>query len=111
MVSQIGWIDFSPRHRDRVRKFMDLMGMGGVVDELGVGVIRDAMSNKVFPGFSTLYTRAKYFFITPYILEDCNNITKKDKDYFKKAERESNEIIIRFYKEHPERGGEAILGK
>lgn len=111
MASQIGWIDFSPRHRDRVRKFMDLMGMGGIVDELGVGVIRDAISNKVFPGFSTLYTRAKYFFITPYILEDRDNIAKQDKDYFKKAERESNEIIIRFYKEHPERGDESYFGK
>jgi hypothetical protein len=111
MASQIGWIDFSPRHRDRVRKFMDLMGMGGIVDELGVGVIRDAISNKVFPGFSTLYTRAKYFFITPYILEDRDNIAKQDKDYFKKAERESNEIIIRYYKAHPERGDESYFGK
>lgn len=99
MASQIGWIDFSPRHRDRIRKFMDLMGMGGVVDELGVGIIRDAMSNKVFPGFSTLYTRAKYFFITPYILEDneiASNKSKSGKDYFKKAEEETNKIIINF---------------
>ena len=114
MASQIGWIDFSPRHRDRVRKFMDLMGMGGVVDELGVGIIRDAMSNKVFPGFSTLYTRAKYFFITPYILEDneiASTKSKSGKDYFRKAERDTNEIIIQFYKEHPERGEESYFGK
>ena len=114
MASLIGWIDFSPRHRDRVRKFMDLMGMGGVVDELGVGIIRDAMSNKVFPGFSTLYTRAKYFFITPYILEESENASSKSKsgkDYFKKAEKETNEIIIQFYKEHPDRGDESYFGK
>lgn len=111
MTSQIGWIDFSPRHRDRVKKFMDLMGMGGVVDELGVGVIRDAMSNKVFPGFSTLYTRAKYFFITPYILEDRENASKPGKDYFNKAEKETNEIIIQFYKEHRERSDESYFGK
>ena len=111
MASQIGWIDFSPKHRDRVRKFMDLMGMGGVVDELGIGMIRDAMSNIVFPGFSTLYTRAKYFFITPYILADYENASKPAKDYFKKAEEETNKIIIRFYDEHPERSGESYFGK
>ena len=55
MASQIGWIDFSPRHRDRVRKFMDLMGMGGVVDELGIGIIRDAMSNLIFPGYFQVF--------------------------------------------------------
>ena len=54
MESQIGWIDFSPKDRNRVKRFMDIMGMGGVVDELGIGMIRDAMSNKLFPGFSTL---------------------------------------------------------
>lgn len=113
MASQIGWIDFSPRHRDRVRKFMDLMGMGGVVDELGIGIIRDAMSNLIFPGFSTLYTRAKYFFITPYILEDGEKPSNKKygKDYFKKAEKETNEIIIRFYREHPDRSSESYFGK
>lgn len=114
MASQIGWIDFSPRHRDRIRKFMDLMGMGGVVDELGVGIIRDAMSNKVFPGFSTLYTRAKYFFITPYILEDneiASNKSKSGKDYFKKAEEETNKIIINFYDKHSERSEESYFGK
>lgn len=108
MVSQIGWIDFSPRHRDRVRRFMDLMGMGGVVDELGVGVIRDAMSNKVFPGFSTLYTRAKYFFITPYILKELENEKKPN---IRKAEEAINNIIIGFYNAHPERNAESYFGK
>ncbi len=114
MASQIGWVDFSPRHRDRVKKFMDMMGMGGVADELGVGMIRDAMSNKVFPGFSTLYTRAKYFLITPYILNDWEKASASSKSgyqYFRKAEKATNELIIRFYAEHPERNGESYFGK
>ncbi len=56
MISKIGWIDFSPLHRERVKSFIELMEEGGVQDELGVGTIRDAMSNKLFPGFSTLHT-------------------------------------------------------
>ena len=115
MESKIGWVDLSPLQRDRVKKFMDLMGMGGVQDELGVGIIRDAMSNRIFPGFSTLYTRAKYFFITPYLLldRDSNKQDKKQSgiDYFKKAEIGANKIIIDFYESHPDRMDESYFGK
>ncbi len=114
MASKIGWIDFSPLQRDRVKKFMDLMGMGGVQDELGVGMIRDAMSNRIFPGFSTLYTRAKYFFITPYILLDRDTKQKKNqsgREYFRKAEINTNRTIINFYKENPDRVKESYFGK
>ena len=114
MVSKIGWIDFSPIDRNRVKRFMDLMGMGGVVDELGIGMIRDAMSNKLFPGFSTLYTRAKYFFITPYILIDKEKKQTKrqsGKDYFHKAEVDTNRLIIQYYDNHPEQSSESFFGK
>lgn len=114
MASQIGWIDFSPRDRNRVKRFMDIMGMGGVVDELGIGMIRDAMSNKLFPGFSTLYTRAKYFFITPYILFEIEKRQIKspsDMDFFQRAEVEINRIIIQYYENHPKQSGESYFGK
>lgn len=114
MVSKMGWIDFSPIDRNRVKRFMDLMGMGGVVDELGIGMIRDAMSNKLFPGFSTLYTRAKYFFITPYILIDKEKKQTKrqsGKDYFHKAEVDTNRLIIQYYDNHPEQSSESYFGK
>lgn len=90
------------------------MGMGGVVDELGIGMIRDAMSNKLFPGFSTLYTRAKYFFITPYILfEREKRQTKRQSsmDYFHKAEVDTNRIIIQYYENHPDQSSESYFGK
>ena len=45
MASSIGWIDFSPKDRSRVKKFLELVGQEGVRDELGIGAIRDAFSN------------------------------------------------------------------
>ena len=39
------------------------------LDELGIGTIRDAFSNLLFPGTSTLHTRAKYYVIIPYIFQ------------------------------------------
>ena len=114
MTSKIGWIDFSPLHRERVKSFIELMEEGGVQDELGVGTIRDAMSNKLFPGFSTLHTRAKYFFITPYILLDRERKQRKSesgKDYFNRVEIETNNTIIKFYESCKERKEESYFGK
>jgi hypothetical protein len=70
MTSSLGWIDFSSEHRDRVRSVIDLLSAKGVVDELGIGVIRDAFADEMFPGISTVQTRPKYFFLTAFLIRD-----------------------------------------
>jgi len=37
------------------------------VDDLGIGSIRDAISNLLFPGTSVIQTRARYFLFVPWI--------------------------------------------
>jgi hypothetical protein len=69
-MASIGWIDFSTNDRNRVGSVLDLLRPEGMVDELGMGTIRDAIANQLFPGISTIQTRARYFFIIPYILYD-----------------------------------------
>lgn len=69
-MASIGWIDFSPSHRERVGTILELLEPAGMIDELGIGGIRDALADQLFPGISTIQTRAKYFFIIPYILYD-----------------------------------------
>lgn len=67
---QIGWVDFSERDR---RTALDVIQMGtqqGTVDELGTGIISEAFSNYFFPGTSTIQTRAKYFFLVPYAVQE-----------------------------------------
>lgn len=67
-MSSLGWIDFSSEHRDKVRTVIDLLSTPGMLDELGIGVIRDGFSNCMFPGLSTIQTRAKYFSLTALLL-------------------------------------------
>ena len=43
-VSAIGWVDFSSEHRDKVKSVVDLLSTPGVIDELGIGVVRDSFS-------------------------------------------------------------------
>ena len=68
---QLGWVDFSKADREKVLDVMNLLQERGAVDELGIGLIRDAFANYFFPGTSTVQTRAKYFFIVPYILQEA----------------------------------------
>lgn len=73
-MASIGWIDFSPAHRERVGTVLELLKPEGMLDELGIGSIRDALADRLFPGISTIQTRAKYFFIVPYILYEYQQL-------------------------------------
>ena len=68
---QLGWIDFSKEARQKAFDVINLLSEQGAVDELGIGVIRDAFANYFFPGTSTIQTRAKYFLIVPYMLREA----------------------------------------
>ena len=57
---QLGWIDFSKEDRQKAFDVINLLSEQGAVDELGIGVIRDAFANYFFPGTSTIKT-AKAF--------------------------------------------------
>jgi len=64
---QIGWVDFSKEERNKVLATLKLLGTQTALDELGIGVVRDAYADILFPGISTIQTRAKYFVLIPYI--------------------------------------------
>lgn len=51
--------------RDIIRLFADRDSR----DELGLGQIRDALGDALFPGTSTLHTRARYALFVPWILQ------------------------------------------
>ena len=68
---QLGWIDFSKEDRQKALDVINLLSEQGAVDELGIGIVRDAFANYFFQGTSTIQTRAKYFLIVPYILRDA----------------------------------------
>lgn len=66
----IGWIDFSSDDRRRALDVLALAKEPGTLDELGIGQLRDAYAEALFPGFSTIQTRARYFLAIPKILCD-----------------------------------------
>ena len=77
---KIGWIDYSNEHRNKVMAVLHALSAPEAVDEIGIGIIRDGFADILFPGTSTIQTRAKYFFIVPYILMEIErekNITPR----------------------------------
>lgn len=70
---QIGFIDFSKEERNKILATLKLLGTQTALDELGIGIIRDAYADILFPGISTIQTRAKYFVLIPYLFERAAN--------------------------------------
>lgn len=108
---QLGWIDFSKEDREKVLDVINLLQEEGAVDELGIGVIRDAFSNYFFPGTSTVQTRAKYLLIVPYILKEAadgrygNDLSQ----IMKRIDMEEKNCGLLFMKNCPSEDG--IIGK
>lgn len=65
---QVGWVDLSAQDRSRTLAVLSSLSQPGAVDELGIGIVRDAIADVLFPGTSTLLTKARYFFLVPYLL-------------------------------------------
>lgn len=67
-MSSLTWLDYSERERQQVMEVIDLFREEGTRDELGIGTIRDALSDTLFPGTSTIQTRLRYFLFVPWVL-------------------------------------------
>jgi hypothetical protein len=67
MASFIGWLDHSEEDQRRIREMLQFFSDKGTVDDLGIGTVRDAISNALFPGTSIIQTRARYFLFLPWI--------------------------------------------
>jgi len=100
--SSLGWIDFSATDRDAIKQALDQVRQKGAVDELGIGIVRDAFANHLFPGFSTIQTRAKYFVTVPHMVAD----------YLYQKRHVRQETALSKYLEHQEEWlGKELVGE
>ena len=67
MSATLTWLDLTASDRDRMRQVLDLFKEQGTVDEMGLGSLRDALSEALFPGTSTIQTRLRYALFVPWI--------------------------------------------
>ena len=72
------WLDFSPTEREDVLTLLESQKDKSTIDELGLGLVRDAISDHLFPGLSTIQTRARYFLFVAWLLRDLERGNVQD---------------------------------
>jgi len=79
MGSSLTWLDFSEADQKRSREVIQLFSLRESRDELGIGVVRDILSDAMFPGTSVLHQRARYLLFIPWLFKiGCQKKTGSD---------------------------------
>jgi hypothetical protein len=73
-MTSFTWLDYSEHERRQAMEVIDLFGEDETRDELGLGTIRDGFADLLFPGTSTIQTRARYFLFVPWV---CLELERK----------------------------------
>jgi hypothetical protein len=87
MASVLAWLDFSERDQRRARELIQLFLQPESRDELGIGTVRDALSDLLFPGISVIQTRARYFLFTPWLFKEGSRRGRRGRELLNWVER------------------------
>lgn len=66
----LAWLDYSEADQRRARDIVAMFSQAESRYELGLGQIRDAVSDTLFPGTSVLLTRARYLLFVPWLYRE-----------------------------------------
>ncbi|NYF96895.1 DUF6361 family protein [Janibacter cremeus] len=110
MPSTIGWLDTTADQQRIAREMVSLFMVSESRDELGIGQIRDVMSNWMFPGTSVLQARARYFVLVPW----CHLVAEqrargRGRDLAQQVREVQLEMIETMRRDHEE--AEGLIGK
>src|ERR1035441_5423990 len=85
MMSTFVWLDYSEQERRKMIDIVDLFREHDTRDELGIGSVRDAFADMLFPGTSTIMTRARYFLLVPWTYQRLERLRVKSADLAARA--------------------------
>jgi hypothetical protein len=93
LSSAFAWLDYSARERRTMLSVVDLFREKGTVDELGLGTIRDAFADRLFPGTSVLQTRTRYWLFVPWLYLRLESARTKSADADAVARRLQGDLV------------------
>ena len=108
MSSTFAWLDHSESDRRKALDVVDLFREQDTRDELGIGTVRDALADSLFPGISTIQTRAKYLLFIPWIYQALEAGRIKSSDVARLARRHEIDLIYQLLKSDDTDG---VIGK
>jgi hypothetical protein len=92
-MSSFTWLSYSEAERERTRDLISQFSERDTRDELGIGRIRDAFADLLFPGTTTIQTRAKYFLFIPWMYLDLEDSRISSTDIESRARRYEVRLI------------------
>lgn len=107
MTSLISWLDASTEENSKMRELVKLFGTPETTDDLGMGQLRDAISNSLFPGTSVLHLGARYMLLVPWAYQTAHRSTRNPEDLRKRSEESERQLIGRL----KEIGEESYIGR
>jgi hypothetical protein len=93
MPSLFAWVDFAEEDRRKMAEVIDLFREQDTRDEVGLEAIRDGLADLMFPGTSTIQTRARYFLFVPWIYRRHEGKATTGTDVSKKARTDEIKLI------------------
>ena len=63
--TSVGWLDLGADDQRRAREYLSQFNADNTLDELGIGVLRDAFADVFFPATNTIMTRTRYLAFIP----------------------------------------------
>lgn len=92
-MSSFAWLSYSESERRKALDVISLFRDRNTRDELGIGVIRDAFADLLFPGTSTIQTRARYFLFVPWVYQRLEKKRVPSVEIAERARREELALI------------------
>lgn len=92
-MSSLAWLSYSEAERRKALDVISLFREQDTRDELGIGVIRDAFADLLFPGTSTIQRRARYFLFIPWTYLKLESKRVRSAEIAERARREEVTLI------------------
>lgn len=110
MPSSFTWLDYSEADRRKMLDVINAFREKETRDELGLGSVRDAFANQLFPGTSTIQTRARYFLFVPWIYLRLERDSVHSHEVAHRARRDEIRLIEALIKGGEIGEGSGVIG-
>lgn len=111
MTTTISWVDHDENARRTMRSILDDFTEKSAVDELGLGVVRDALAEALYPGTSTLHRRPRYMLFIAWTYRDLIHKGLAGTRAIESASASEHQVrkaLTRYYKDQGDQAG--IIG-
>ena len=107
MPSSLTWLDHDAAAHARSTTLLALLDQPETRDELGIGSIRDALSDQLFPGTSVIQTRLRYMLLLPRLFIGLEASKVRSKDFAERARAEELKLNDRLRGQDGAFGGQS----